>query len=274
MGEGQSGRRGAYGGTGQDTLVATDVIDLKAGKMGKITFHQKVEFTGNVSGFEVYSMTGLLPHDTLGSYKFWGDSQDNTVYFSAGRLEAYGGGGNDIIASLEEQLSASVVLYSGATIQGGNGNDTLLGGGGRDRISGGRDDDFITGAYSKDTLAGGSGNDTIDGGRGHDFIEGGRGNDVLIGDNGFDTLDGGSGDDHLTGGRGADEFRFKKSSGNDTITDFDADVDMINISGITNLAEIGFAQSGNSVILSYGESTILVENQTMESLLVAEIFGF
>ncbi len=62
---------------------------------------------------------------------------------------------------------------------------------------------------------------------------GGDGNDTLIGGDGNDTLIGGDGDDTLTGGPGADTFVFNDTGeGIDTITDFDAQQDLLDFSGL------------------------------------------
>ena len=53
---------------------------------------------------------------------------------------------------------------------------------------------------------------------------------LLYGDAGDDFLIGGAGDDSLTGGTGADTFVFEDGGGHDTITDFDADNDTIDLS--------------------------------------------
>ena len=84
----------------------------------------------------------------------------------------------------------------------------------------------------------GVGNDTLTGGAGNDTLLGGRGADKLLGEAGTDTLQGGFGADTLTGGTEADTFRFddvadsRLSSGFDTITDFVAGVDKINLSQV------------------------------------------
>ncbi|PTT07393.1 calcium-binding protein [Caulobacter sp. HMWF025] len=73
-----------------------------------------------------------------------------------------------------------------ATIDGGEGDDTLTGSGA---------DDWFRGAGGKDVLSGGAGADTLEGGDGDDSLDGGLGFDVLIGGAGRDTLSGGGGDD-------------------------------------------------------------------------------
>ena len=143
------------------------------------------------------------------------------------------------------------------TIDGGGSLDFLLGGAGNDSILGGGGNDILRGGSGHDTIEGGEGNDRVRGDSGDDSIDGGEGNDLLLGDagadtiaggEGNDTIAGGSGDDLLTGGAGDDTFLFTEGAGNDTITDFDADADLIDLSllgeavafdalTITNLAD-------------------------------------
>jgi hypothetical protein len=58
-------------------------------------------------------------------------------------------------------------------------------------------------------------------------IVGTAGNDILTGDADNNIILGNAGDDLLTGGLGADTFKFAENSGDDTITDFKIDEDLI-----------------------------------------------
>jgi hypothetical protein len=58
-------------------------------------------------------------------------------------------------------------------------------------------------------------------------IVGTAGNDILTGDPDNNIILGTAGDDLLTGGLGADTFKFANNSGDDTITDFKIDEDLI-----------------------------------------------
>lgn len=78
---------------------------------------------------------------------------------------------------------------SGATIDGGDGNDMVIG------------------SDLADTIRGGAGDDDLFGGDGDDRIFGDGGHDWLVGEDGNDTLDGGDGNDRLTGMAGADTYR-------------------------------------------------------------------
>ena len=152
---------------------------------------------------------------------------------------ANGGDGDDFLA-----------LFPGNDIAlGGAGDDQIFAGRGNDIVDGGSGDDRIDGSLDDDVLYGNAGNDTITGGKGSDFVSGGAGDDVISGSrldsfgsetDGIDTLEGGSGDDTLrlsgadtgTGGSGNDLFVVFDSLEPDnvvTITDYDADSDMIEL---------------------------------------------
>ncbi|WP_246139548.1 calcium-binding protein [Phaeobacter marinintestinus] len=172
------------------------------------------------------------------------------------RIENYGsilgdvsmGDGNDVYRGSGEVTG---------TINGDNGNDTILGGAGGDEILGGfgidrlngrggddvidggsqndvihgnAGDDNIIGGGGQDNLFGDAGDDTMDGGFGNDTMLGGAGRDSMNGGGGNDRLTGGLGDDDLTGGAGNDTFVMTRHSGNDTITDFADGADRIDIS--------------------------------------------
>ncbi|MDB5526038.1 MAG: hypothetical protein JWM58_3801 [Rhizobium sp.] len=84
-------------------------------------------------------------------------------------------------------------------------------------------DDKMVGSLTADVLYSGSGNDNVKGGSDDDYIYGGKGDDKLFGDAGADYLFGDIGNDTMEGGAQSDIFHFRKGTGKDTITDFDAD---------------------------------------------------
>lgn len=129
-----------------------------------------------------------------------------------------------------------------ATVDGGDGNDTIyasnlgdnvFGGAGNDALYGGRLDDWLLGGDGDDMLDagtadqaalggdgnylnGGAGNDTLKGREGSDWLEGGDGVDVLTGAGGDDILTGGAGDgDSLKGGLGSDQYLLRRGDGLD-----------------------------------------------------------
>ena len=75
-----------------------------------------------------------------------------------------------------------------ATIDGGDGTDTLIGSSGADSLSGGAGNDRLTGGGGNDTLVGGAGFDRLFGGAGADFLDSRDGvNDLLVGGAGRDS---------------------------------------------------------------------------------------
>lgn len=113
-------------------------------------------------------------------------------------------------------------------MSGGNGNDRLEGLAGNDNLDGGNGNDDLFGGAGRDTLTGGNGNDQLDGGAGDDSLIGGNGNDELVGGLGDDLFQGDNGNDVYTGGAGSDTVLVGRSfNGNDVVTDFDVDADVI-----------------------------------------------
>ena len=144
-------------------------------------------------------------------------------------------------------------------IYGFGGDDVLYGNDGHDDIFGGTHDDLMSGGFGSDLLSGGSGWDDLFGNAGFDDLFGGSGDDRLLGGSGDDNLVGGSGQDMLTGGTGRDAFIFDFAAesqtgffNRDVVTDFTADADVIDISGIDARSD-GF--SGNQAFSFGGRDT-------------------
>lgn len=165
---------------------------------------------------------------------------------------------------------------------GRDGDDMLSGGDGRDVLSGGRGDDGLEGGRGNDRIGGGPGRDLLSGGARNDALNGGDGDDTLFGDNGNDRLTGGTGNDVLTGGRGrdaltggdgADTFVFTAHGGEDRITDFQDEVDLLDVSalGITDFSELAFAQIGDAVEWRFGHrDAVVLENTELTDLDAAD----
>lgn len=137
-------------------------------------------------------------------------------------------------------------------------------------------DDLIEGTTAEDLLMGGAGNDTligydeIDQGHSGDTLAGGAGNDVLQAGAGTDYLNGGLGNDVLTGGDGDDLFLFSPMYGDDTITDFDATVDVLNFDGQI-ITDLNTLPSGMRSVVT--ETGTLLVNETGGSVLLQGYFG-
>ena len=112
-----------------------------------------------------------------------------------------------------------IIVASGGSASGGNGNDLILGTAGSDTLQGGGGSDCIVAGGGSDYIDGGAGNDVILAGPGDDgggtlwdflgcwlfdacAVRGGSGNDVIYGGPGNDGLSGGGGTDRIDGGSG------------------------------------------------------------------------
>jgi len=80
------------------------------------------------------------------------------------------------------------------------------------RVNTGAGNDRITIDVPGATVHGGDGNDTITGGKWNDTLYGDNGNDSLLGGNGNDTMDGGAGNDTLSGQGGFDSADYRSAA--------------------------------------------------------------
>jgi len=180
---------------------------------------------------------------TLGIDYIKGGTGDDIIFDPDGANKIRGGSGDDII----EVGNGS----DGSILHGGSGNDTLISG------------------WGSDTLKGGSGNDTLIGGRGDDLLAGGGGRDILDGGKGDDILNGGRGSDILSGGAGNDVFVFDANQrGVDTITDFEDNVDLIQLAGLTEFDDLIITQKDGDIWIEhgFGNSRIILEGFDIDSL--------
>lgn len=177
---------------------------------------------------------------------------DDLVMTGFGADKIRTGSGNDIVFS---NMGDDIV-----DLKGGDdiaylydGDDKARGGGGHDEIYGERGDDEIWGQ---------GGRDLLDGGEGMDILNGGGGKDILIG---------GLGDDILTGGKGRDRFIFDAFEGDDTITDFEAAKDVVELStahGVSSFNDLAAKseQIGNTLVLRLDGGNLLMEDTTLTEL--------
>ena len=82
---------------------------------------------------------------------------------------------------------------------------------------------------------------------------------IVIGGDGDDWLEARGGNDDLTGGAGADQFVFNSTDGVDTIQDYATGEDVIYLREATGVS-YSTAMSGSDTVITYGSTTITVEN--------------
>ena len=208
-----------------------------------------------------------------------GTAGDDIIITLGGADTVSGAEGDDVImggANIRIQLPDSIGLVGlpgdgGDLLNGDAGADNIFGDLGDDTLNGGAGNDTLEGYRGADQLFGGDGNDILwgdtrdllnlrlgastqgpdllDGGAGNDQLFGGVGADTMLGGEGQDTLHGWIGQDVMTGGPGFDTFRvgwpfglgqFRGPFEAETITDFNADEDRIDLAIIvSNLQAAG-----------------------------------
>ncbi|WP_286828827.1 MULTISPECIES: beta strand repeat-containing protein [Kordiimonas] len=191
------------------------------------------------------------------------DSVDDSNSTPAGSDTLIGGGGNDHIVggSYNTDTGAAVGTGGGENlIWAGAGNDTVSGDDAGDTIGGGAGNDDIDAGAGNDLIFGSTGNDTINGGANDDTLFGGEDDDMVDGGLGDDIIWAGAGDDTLTGGAGADQFIFGDMSGNDTVTDFDAGEDILDLQyASTDFAALADVQAASTETTQNAQSGLLID---------------
>jgi Ca2+-binding RTX toxin-like protein len=262
------------GGGNNDILIGGADGDVLNGGAGSDTS----SYEGSNEGVIVNLTTGIAAGghatgDTLISIEnLTGSSLNDTLTGNGLRNRLEGGDGIDRLSGNGDN----------DTLIGGGDADFLDGGAGADRIVGGtgvdtalyaQSDagvvvDLTTGTGSGghaegDTLASvenlvGSGlGDVLRGSAADNDLFGGQGADVLNGMGGADTLFGEGGDDILTGGAGSDTFEFFASNnmGNDVVTDFNTNADILNITVLNALEQVNVQQVGNNALINFANTT-------------------
>jgi len=192
---GDDGDDSLDGGDDNDTLDGGLGVDAIDGGNGGTNIDQ---LSGSVTGSQNATLTNTT-FDVAGLID---------TFLSIEQVIIIGGTGSN-------RLDASAYTIGSVTIDGGDGNDTLLGSAGSDSLNGGLGDDSIDAGAGNDIALGGGGRDTINGNDGNDTLGGNSGNDVLNGGAGFDSAAGGDGDDVLSGGDNNDTL--EGDLGNDVL---------------------------------------------------------
>ncbi|SEL91984.1 Hemolysin-type calcium-binding repeat-containing protein [Roseivivax marinus] len=242
---GGSGDDTIAGGEGDDLLIGDDYAAVSGGEFNAQGNGADIIFGGDGDD-DIYtgSLNGIT-HTGNG---------DDEAYGGAGEDEIFGDNGDD-------------------TLGGGDGDDDILGGGGDDEIYGGQDDgdDDIEGGNGDDLIFGGAGDDDLEGGNDDDTIFNGAGDDEVAGGSGQDTIWGGAGDDLLAGDGDEDTFAFVAGNGADTISDFDASEDILDLSNVAgiNADNIGdfAAEVDNELVIYYtDEDSVTLQNVGLDDL--------
>jgi len=160
---------------------------------------------GRTPGDDLIQITrqsnGRIRVDDNGTVKTFASSDVTKIW-------AVGGTGDD-------KISMNANLNIPATLDGGDGNDTLYSGDGADWILGGPGNDRISARSGTDHIYADAGHDFVEGGAGGDTIRGDAGNDSLIGNAGNDSIEGNDGKDVLVAVGGGQHDSVRGNAGAD-----------------------------------------------------------
>ena len=106
-------------------------------------------------------------------------------------------------------------------------------------------------------------------------LVGNQGKNTLSGLDGSDVLDGKKGSDKLDGGDGFDTFVFKKGYGQDTIVDFEDDIDRIDVSGWKGIEDFGdieshMSSSKGDVMITVGKDVLRIADTSVDDIDVSD----
>jgi Ca2+-binding RTX toxin-like protein len=194
-----------FGGPGDDTFEETQDDEALPIYNGGPGVDQIVEDARTFDGTVDMSKMKSVENGTIFVGDLIGTDGPNILNVEGDNAEGSveGLGGDDLIT-----FDAREVYFNTMTLNGGDGNDTIIGAGSGDygiKMNGGAGNDHIYGTAFNDTIEGGSGADTIFGRDGSDLLSGNSGNDKIHGGSGNDTLVGGAGRDRLYAD-GGDDF--------------------------------------------------------------------
>ncbi|MEP3344909.1 MAG: hypothetical protein ABJO09_21620, partial [Hyphomicrobiales bacterium] len=303
--DGGEGNNTLLGGAGNDTLQGGSGADVFNGGSGEdwVSYEDATQAVR----FDIRGSSSSNPGAAAGDTYI---SIENLIGSNFGDImvgnnlvnQIHGGGGNDTLYGLGNEDG----IYGGDgndIMFGGTGGDNFDGGAGRDRIqysqstSGVQVDlqfgnfnnsealndtyvnvEDILGSSRNDNIRGDAGSNRLWGASGNDAIFGRAGNDTLLGGSGNDYLNGGGGNDVLRGDGGADSFHFAINSDSDRISDFQNNVDTIQLQGfgLSNASEaMGFAsQVGADVVFNFGSGDVLTVDDATLAMLGNDILIF
>jgi len=252
--DGADGGDYLYGGNGNDVLSGGSGSDYLSGEGGSDTYlfgrgsgqdiiynydesigrQDIIQFAADVNAGDVVLVRSN--NDLLLTISGTTDTLRVQNYFIG---DGVGGFAVDAIR-FADGTSWDIDTVKYKVLQGTAGNDVLL-------------------AYAAGSVVNGNdGNDYLYGNNGTDTLNGGTGNDFLFGRTGDDVLHGGAGNDYLQGDGGNDTYLFERSSGRDTIYNYDKTIgrqDAIQFAANINPSDIVLTRSGNDLFLAISGTT-------------------
>jgi serralysin len=272
-----------YGNNGNDRLFGLDGKDKLFGGAGNDTLDGGNDNDVLVGGAGADTLIGGAGSDTA---SYAGATVGVTASLAKPSINTNDAQG-DTYSSIENLTGSSFndrLIGNGSAniLNGGAGNDTLDGGAGADKLFGGDGSDTAsyasatTGVTASLTTPSNNTNDA----RGDTYssienLVGSRFADRLFGDSGVNRINGAQGNDTLTGGAGADDFVFAAGYGRDTITDFQNNVDDIDLrtygfSSLSTVLSKSFQVGADVEIRLSTTDVIILKNFTKANLDAAD----
>ena len=282
------------GTTGTDSILATGDIFIRGFAASGIEVIDTTTATTPVRLLDLWesSTIDLRGVTVLGSLLIDGAEGNDSIYGSAGGDSIRGGSHDDL---LDGGDGGDTYLVGGNTTTGFEGYDRYAdtGTSGADiiRTAAGTVDIGVrgfsaTGIEQIDASAATSarildnwessrldfsgvsflGAIRIDAADGNDTVFGTAGADSILGGTGNDMINGGAGNDVLSGQSGADTFVFRGGWGQDRITDFNLDQDLIDLKGVSGFGALSVTQVGADALVGLNGQSILLLGITASKL--------
>jgi Ca2+-binding RTX toxin-like protein len=132
---------------------------------------------------------------------------------------------------------------------------------------------FTVGSYIEQVNLIGNGDIDATGNDQANHLQGNAGRNVLRGEAGSDFLVGLTGNDTLFGGAGDDVFNFQRGSGKDTVMDFEAGIDEIQLGGLKGASDFAdmvanhVESKGADIWITYGTDIVILKDTTAGELM-------
>ena len=217
--------------------------------------------TGDIAIFGTGLADRIVNSGTISGDILLGGGSDTFVFKAATTSAVVGGAGDDryIVGVADAEISEAF----------GGGFDFV-----RSSVS------FTLSDNIEQINLAGKGNINATGNSQGNHIQGNAGNNILRGEAGSDFLVGMAGRDRLFGGGDADVFNFQKGTGTDTVMDFEAGVDEIQIGGLKGATDFAdmianhVEARGSDIWITYGSDIVILKSTVMGELSSGDfVFG-
>lgn len=206
--QGGAGHDWIFGGEGGDEIKGNDGNDIIISDLGEITLlGETIQRVRSLADNDISGVTNLA--SIGGNDVIFGNADHGIIVGGVGLDTIEGNDGNDsilgdngVVVRNDGSAKANDLFTTDPAI---GTQDIISGGKGIDIILGGGGGDEISGGGAGDQIFGGDDSDVLHGSDdGADSIDGGAGDDMILGHSGNDTLNGGLGNDRIHGGPGDD----------------------------------------------------------------------